>query len=504
MELGELKYEFASPSNGKPDIKVIGVGGGGSNAVNYMFQQGIKDVQFYVCNTDRQALENSPVLNKIQIGTKLTEGLGAGANPEIGREACEESEDEIREILGEGTKMLFITAGMGGGTGTGAAPVIAEISKSLGILTVGIVTRPFGFEGRPKSEKALEGIAKMKEHCDTVLVIINDKLKEVYGKVSFKQAFQQADNILCNSAKAIAEIITVEGFINVDFMDVRRVMKDAGACVLGSAAVEGDGRASRAVEQAISHPLLNDTDIFGARFILLNFVVGDMDNFAMEELETITEDLQKRAGDETEVIWGVAEDENLGDKMSVTVIATGFGKKPETPVKDERTVFDLESNKQINTVEPQQTFQEEEKPKPVARPIASKLDILNKVVKEFPPEEDEEPWLPPQHKEKKTEKIVFELEGDYEIVDEEEEERKKKNELDNKYEERVKKVQSLRPVSEMTSEEIREKQDMPAYLRKGIKLQNTPGSEERLTSRYSVNNKNEILGDNRFFHDNVD
>lgn len=326
--MAETKYEFAySARNGHSIIKVIGVGGGGSNAVNHMFRQGIQGVEFFVCNTDAQALEMSPVPNKVQIGADLTEGLGAGAHPEVGRDAALETKEEIRDMLSKNTRMVFITAGMGGGTGTGAAPVIAEIARNLGILTVGIVTMPFNFEGKPKSKRAEEGIAELRKHCDTVLVIINDKIREVYGKATMKEAFGQADNVLTRAAKSIAEIITVAGNINVDFEDVKTVMKDSGAAVMGSATCEGENRARRAVEGAITSPLLNNTNIHGAKYILLSIVVGDEDDFQMDELEEITTYVQEQAGEDCEVIFGQATDESLGKAINVTIIATGFEAK---------------------------------------------------------------------------------------------------------------------------------------------------------------------------------
>jgi len=267
-------YNFEIPTNYKSIIKVIGVGGGGSNAVNHMYNQGIRDVEFVVCNTDSQALENSPVPNKLQIGINLTEGLGAGANPETGKNAALESKDEIRDLLSKSTKMLFVTAGMGGGTGTGAAPVIANIAKEMGILTVGIVTAPFMFEGNKKMDQAQMGIKELKENCDTVIVILNDKLREIYGNLSITKAFAEADNVLTTAAKGIAEIITVPGYVNVDFQDVNTVMRNSGAAVMGSATTEGDNRARRAAEEAISSPLLNNENIHGCKKILLSIISG--------------------------------------------------------------------------------------------------------------------------------------------------------------------------------------------------------------------------------------
>ena len=287
-------YRFDLPKNNKSIIKVIGVGGGGSNAVNHMYNQGIKDVEFVVVNTDAQALKSSPVPLKLQLGVNLTEGLGAGANPEKGRNAALESKEEVRELLSDNTRMVFITAGMGGGTGTGAAPIIAKIAKDMDILTVGIVTAPFIFEGKKKMIAAQKGIEELRANCDTVLVILNDKLREIYGNLAIRQAFGKADNILSTAAKSIAEIITVHQDVNVDFEDVKTVMKDAGAAVMGSATEEGEGRAIKAASKAIASPLLNNVDITGAQKILLSIMSGEEEELSMDELSEITEYIQER------------------------------------------------------------------------------------------------------------------------------------------------------------------------------------------------------------------
>ena len=317
-------YRFDLPKNQKSIIKVIGVGGGGSNAVNHMYGLGIKDVEFVVVNTDAQALKSSPVPLRLQLGANLTEGLGAGANPEQGRSAALESEGEIRELLADNTKMVFITAGMGGGTGTGAAPIVARIAKELNILTVGIVTAPFMFEGKKKMAVAQAGIESLRENCDTVLVILNDKLREIYGNLAIRTAFSKADDILSTAARSIAEIITIHQDVNVDFEDVKTVMKDAGAAVMGSATEEGEGRAIRAAGAAISSPLLNNVDIKGAQKILLSIMSGEDEELSMDELSDITEYIQEKAGDNAEVIFGQGIDPELGSAIRVTVIATGF------------------------------------------------------------------------------------------------------------------------------------------------------------------------------------
>ena len=323
-----MAFEFDIPSHHKSIIKVIGVGGGGSNAVNYMNSIGIRNVEFIICNTDIQALHSSNVKNQLQIGMELTKGLGAGANPDKGREAALESSHEIRDMLrNDGTKMLFITAGMGGGTGTGAAPIIAQIAKELDILTVGIVTLPFDFEGKSKMEKALIGVDELKKGCDSVITILNQRLIEIYGDLSQSKAFEKADDIISTSAKCIAEIVTVPGQINVDFEDVKTVMKNAGTSVLGSAESSGEDRAKNAIESAINSPLLNDRSIIGAKKILLNIVSGGGDNeLTTIELNTITNLVNESSSSNVEIIFGTAIDGELDDRVRVTIIATGFNK----------------------------------------------------------------------------------------------------------------------------------------------------------------------------------
>lgn len=339
-------YQFVLPKHHQALIKVIGVGGGGSNAVNNMYSRGIKDVSFVVCNTDAQALEKSPIQRKLQIGIDLTGGLGAGANPEVGKNAAIESKDDIKALLDDDTKMVFITAGMGGGTGTGAAPVIASIAKKLDILTVGIVTQPFGFEGKKKLQQAQEGVKQLREHCDTVLVILNDKLRQVLGNLSIGNAFAQADNVLTTAAKSIAEIITVPGYVNVDFEDVKTVMKNAGAAVMGSGQASGQDRALEAAKAALSSPLLDYKDIHGAKKILLSIVSGEDAELQMDELTIITDYIQEQIGSDAEMIFGHGSDAQLAENVRVTVIATGFEEneseplahfKPIDPVRYERS-----------------------------------------------------------------------------------------------------------------------------------------------------------------------
>ncbi len=319
---------FDLPKQKSSIIKVLGVGGGGSNAVNYMFAQDIENVDFIICNTDVKALEQSKVPNKIQLGPQLTQGLGAGANPEVGKNATEESLEEIRRILEVNTKMAFITAGMGGGTGTGGAPIIAKICRDLNILTVGIVTTPFGFEGPRRLRQAEEGIRQLQPYVDTLLVISNDKLRMQYGDLKLKEAFFKADNVLATAAKCITDIINSRGHIIVDFADVCTVMKNGGVAILGSAAAEGENRAQQAIEEALNSPLLNDSEIRGAKWILININSAEGDyECTMDELEIINNHLRMQAGDETDVIVGMGYDSSLERKVGITLIATGFEHK---------------------------------------------------------------------------------------------------------------------------------------------------------------------------------
>ena len=318
--------QFDLPKELSSIIKVIGVGGGGSNAVNHMYTMGIKGVDFIVCNTDKQALDKSLVPIKIALGASLTEGLGAGSLPEVGKNAAIENIEEVKAILSKNTKMVFITAGMGGGTGTGAAPVIAKIAKEMDILTVGIVTVPFAFEGKKRRVQAEQGITELKANVDTLLIISNDKLREIYGNLKVREAFSHADNILTTAAKGIADIITTTLQINTDINDVRTVMKDSGVAIMGSASASGSDRAIKAVENALASPLLNDNDIKGARYVLLNVTCGT-DEITMDELGDISDYIQDAAGQTAEIIKGYGIDDSLGDKINVTIVATGFTAK---------------------------------------------------------------------------------------------------------------------------------------------------------------------------------
>ena len=350
---------FDLPKDQSSIIKVIGVGGGGSNAVNHMFSQNIEGVNFIICNTDAQAIALSKVPNKIQLGPHLTQGLGAGANPAIGRQATEESLEEIKRILEVNTKMAFITAGMGGGTGTGGAPIIAQICKELGILTVGIVTTPFAYEGKKRIAQAEEGIMLLKNHVDTLLVISNDKLRHQFGNLKMKEAFNKADDILATAAKCITDVINSTGQINVDFADVCTVMSNGGVAILGSATAEGENRAHAAIEYALTSPLLNDNDIRGAKWILININSAEGEHeFTMDEVEIIQNYILSQAGEDTDVILGLGYDNTLGAQIGITLIATGFEHKDPfprnlpvakvLPQADEKVVMQLDMGNSVS------------------------------------------------------------------------------------------------------------------------------------------------------------
>ena len=397
--------QFDLPKDQSSIIKVIGVGGGGSNAVNHMFAQNIEGVNFIICNTDAQAIAQSKVPNKIQLGPHLTQGLGAGANPAIGRQATEESLEEIKRILEVNTKMAFITAGMGGGTGTGGAPILAKICKDLGILTVGIVTTPFAYEGKKRIAQAEEGIMLLKNHVDTLLVISNDKLRHQFGNLKMKEAFAKADNVLATAAKCITDVINSTGQINVDFADVCTVMSNGGVAILGSAVAHGEDRAQMAIENALNSPLLNDNDIRGAKWILININSAEGEHeFTMDEVEVIQNYLLSHAGEDTDVILGLGYDNTLGSEISITLIATGFEHKDPFPKqtkttapaenKTEKIIMELEMPRVIQTSSQQPTLQFEpviEKPveqKPLTA-AALVAPIQQEVIKETP-----DPFMP--------------------------------------------------------------------------------------------------------------
>lgn len=520
FETGSYKFDIPKHQLGyRSIIKVIGVGGGGSNAVNHMFGQGIKDVEFVVCNTDSQALNGSPVPTKLQIGANLTEGLGCGANPEIGKAAAIESKDQIREFL-QGTKMVFITAGMGGGTGTGAAPVIAKIAKDMDILTVGIVTVPFGWEGKKKLAQAQFGIESLRQNCDTVLTILNDKLREIYGNLPIGQAFAQADNILTTAAKGIAEIITLAGYVNVDFQDVRTVMLNAGAAVMGTAETRGENRARAAAEGALASPLLDNRDIMGAQKILLSIISGAQAELSMDELSEITEYIQEQAGDEAEMIFGHGVDPELDDRIRVTVIATGFlsdGKAVETvkQKEDSRKVHDLEKgqtwlfsmdntvNEKNKELELKAGKEKHEKKESSKDHHTNDREVLfqgpfTKISEPVADDDGEEGLL-----------MDDELDAMTKYTNQELAEREMRNNqntrdrLEKQAKERKEQMKSVKK-PEMTKEEFNEKWSLPAYLRRGVKMQDVPHSSEPFISRYNLNDDNSILGNNKFLHDNVD
>ncbi|WP_299895452.1 cell division protein FtsZ [uncultured Aquimarina sp.] len=372
---------FDLPKNQSNVIKVIGVGGGGSNAINHMFQQGIKGVDFVICNTDAQALENSPIPNKIQLGVSLTEGLGAGANPEIGEQSAVESYEEIKLMLDTNTKMVFITAGMGGGTGTGAAPIIAKMAKELDILTVGIVTIPFQFEGKMRNEQAQLGVEKLRSHVDSLVVINNNKLREVYGNLGFKAGFSKADEVLATASRGIAEVITHHYTQNIDLRDAKTVLSNSGTAIMGSAHASGAKRAHDAIVKALDSPLLNDNKITGAKNVLL-LIVSGKEEITIDEIGEINDHIQQEAGHGANIIMGVGEDESLEDAISVTVIATGFD------VEQQDEIVNTETKKIIHTLEEEQrTTTQDLTPKSTSRSTA--------VINSIPPKEEvkEEPAI---------------------------------------------------------------------------------------------------------------
>ena len=537
--------KFDLPKDQSSIIKVIGVGGGGSNAVNHMYRQGIKGVDFIVCNTDHQALDISPVPVKIQLGQSLTEGRGAGSIPDVGKNAAIENLDDIKEILEKNTKMVFVTAGMGGGTGTGAAPVIAQAAKELGILTVGIVTVPFTFEGRKRRTQAEMGLDKMRDCVDTLLVINNDKLREKYGNLSLINAFEQADDVLAIAAKGIAEVISVTGQINVDFNDVNTVMKDSGVAIMGSSEADGEDRAIKCVESALASPLLNDNNIKGAKYVLLNITYGK-NAVLMDEISEITDYIQEEAGSTADVIWGHGYDENLEEKLCVTIIATGFKTSPNTglPEKEpQKKKIDLEDSSRPTMIT-----------QPIESPIepysdgtsdseSKEQDSEPFVVKKFNLEDESEFTKPvtifsEELAEKKPEidnvepssdgKIRFFLEDNLEdeeqsdsneeqswnqsVEDEqtsslnepsvEENKELTKQRLD-RIQKESQKMKSPLGISEMENE--------PAYKRRNIKLdEDFPKSDDSNVSRFSLGNQDEngnnsgLSDNNSFLHDNVD
>jgi cell division protein FtsZ len=479
---------FDLPVNQSSIIKVLGIGGGGSNAVNHMWSQGIRDVDFVVCNTDAQALANSPVPVKIQLGESLTEGRGAGNKPEIGKQAALESLEDIREVLEGSTRMVFLTAGMGGGTGTGAAPVIAQTARELGVLTVAIVTIPFRFEGQQRINQAIEGINELKEFVDSLLVINNEKLREIYGDLKLSEAFARADNILSIAARGIAEIITVPGYINVDFADVETVMRESGVAILGSGSASGEGRAVRAIESALASPLLNNNDITGADNILLNITSGE-NEISMDEVGEITDFVSHSASRNVSIIWGTGIEKELGDEISVTVIATGFETNsiPELYIRKKQT-------DRIRLIDEREA--EEEGVYGTVEQQDNEFETRSNVQRT----------------------IEFDISGgspDQQFLLYDKPELEQNDAGMKKMAERVRK---LRKSHEKVKEQLYGKADddntienlenEPAYVRKKIKLEDTRHSSESKLSKYSLSEDEEknskLREDNPYLHDNVD
>ena len=564
----ETRIKFNLPKEKSSIIKVIGVGGGGGNAVNHMHEQGIIGVDFIICNTDLQALEASAIPNKIQLGASLTQGLGAGANPEIGKKAAMEAIEDIIDMLGVNTKMLFITAGMGGGTGTGAAPIIAKTAKEMDILTVGIVTTPFNFEGKKRKTFADEGLENLKRSVDCLLIISNDKIKDMYGNLALREAFGHANNILTTAAKGIAEIITQPGYINVDFEDVKTVMKASGVALMGSAMAEGEDRALVAVKAALASPLLNDNQIVGAKNILLNISSGT-EEILMEEFEQISSYIQNESGLSAELILGTSFDESLGNKISVTLIATGFESKPrENKVIIGSTISDNYVQTNYNN-----TIVADTKPEIVqvvqttpntsvnnvfeTKPVEKKVDEtirINLMEDELPIEEitfdndlgfglrideiKEEESFDFNSFDAKIEESYFTnsneelIEDDYLEVNEDvfvdkiettinaivpktyqisDELESNSMEQDKKIERQIQRIKELKNLNITINnpQGLRDLEKEPAYVRRNKKLDDVPHSSEKQISRLSlfedlVSGKSEIKTNNSFLHDNVD
>ena len=564
MSAIDLGMDFQMPKNQSSQIKVMGIGGGGSNAVNYMFANGIKGVDFVVCNTDSQALEASPILVKIQLGQNLTEGLGAGSNPEVGRRAAEESSDRIIELLDANTKMLFLTAGMGGGTGTGAAPVIAEIAKEKGILTVGVVTIPFNTEGGYRKQYADEGIAELKKYVDTLLVINNEKLIEVYGDLTFTNAFAKANEVLNTATKGIAEVISQHLLVNIDLNDARKVLENSGTAVMGQATVEGENRAIEAVNEALDSPLLNDNDITGAQQVLLKIVTGDGEGeIRMSELGNIKNKIQEAAGRNVNIIEGIGIDPELGLAISVTVIATGFSEKRKP--KGQITVgldegnYDNMETKEKNVINNTPNKKEVKPLIDEVAPVQQALLLDEEIDFSIPKVEEPTHMVDREEKVEEmiehvdeshntNEKVVFDLGTEYGGVSVEEEERAEEVissileedivmpqsivlSLDDKIEEKEGTLNTLEaaPVNpEVMKVEAREREnrlraismqlrtpsgltsleDVPAYKRNNIALEDPPHSSQSEVSTYTLtngnNNTTELKQNNSFLHDNVD
>lgn len=538
--------KFEMPNNQNTIIKVIGIGGGGSNAVNHMFKQGINGVDFIICNTDQQALDISPIPTKIRLGGTLTKGLGAGANPEVGKNSAIESIEEIKKFLGNETKMIFITAGMGGGTGTGAAPIIAQAAREMGILTVGIVTIPFTFEGRRRKIQGEEGLEFLRQNVDTLLVVCNDRLREMYGNLKMSEAFAKADDILSVAAKSIAEIITVTGYINVDFEDVRTVMKDSGTALMGSAVAEGDDRAIKAVSQALSSPLLNDNDITGANYILLYITSGESE-ITMDEISEITDYIQNETGNTADIIWGNGSDLSLGSKIGVTIIATGFGKKEvlgyTTTQETKKVVRNLSDDVPTSITQPltdisentKHTSENKKETSTETEPFLKKQTEPSTF--NFKEENITEPSTNTPSSEEKPNVIVFSLDDDTNEINKKREETLFKEETQpslNEKPEEIKPIQTPVYTTKLPDEEqqkraqerilrikafslklkspsgLNDMEKEPAYKRKQISLNDIPHSSESNISRYTLSDENNeekktlLRPNNPFIHDAVD
>ncbi len=477
--------QFDIPKKESSIIKVLGVGGGGSNAVNHMFKTGIKGVDFAICNTDIQSMDSSEIEVKLQLGPITTEGRGAGSIPEVGKEACIESIDSVRDFLSNNTKMVFITAGLGGGTGTGAAPIIAKAAKDMGILTIAIVTLPFKFEGTRRIRQAYEGLEDLKKNVDSILIISNDKLRMMYGNLPISEAFAYADDILTTAAKGIAEIITIAGYINVDFEDVNTVMRESGITVMGSASAEGENRAVKAVEAALSSPLLEDNDIRGAKHILLNITSGTKE-VTMDEIGEITEYIQGEAGYGTDLIWGNCVNENQGEKINVTVIATGFetnnSDNKETSKKEKLVVkLDDDTQRKTNDIDLQLQFDDDNSFNIVDFEVDDVKDTIDAFSistsgnDEFEVKDD---------RERRLEKLRLNLYA----------KKSKNSEATNK------------KVSLDSPNMIHKYESEPAYKRKQVQLEKKSAKHDMEQSNYRVGiDEDEPLErNNRFLHDNVD
>jgi len=472
---------FDLPHENSSIIKVIGVGGSGGNAVNHMFDKGIKGVDFVICNTDHQALQNSPINNKIQLGATLTQGLGAGNEPNQGREAARESYDDIAEMLSHNAKMVFVTAGLGGGTGTGAAPVIAQQAKDMGILTVGIVTLPFRFEGGKRKKNAIEGLNEMRKSVDALLVIDNEKIREMYGNFRASQAFGYADDVLTLAAKGIAEIITVHGIINVDFADVKTVMTDSGIALMGSASATGDNRAIEAIDKAMHSPLLSNNDIRGAKNILLNIISSTEHESTMDEVCGINDYVQEAAGFNADIIWGNTIDNSLGDALSVTVIATGFDDDslndflPQQPKEKEVEVL-KDNATRVNT-------KEETTQQPANGSFGFETDF-------------------PTNDPNKIERLVLEdiKPMDYEKRQAELDFGKGDNSLQNSF-------SQAQPLRYGTEQDVIDMESQPAYMRLRQQTQNqepTSENSQPQMSRMTLSSDGKLRENNSFLFDNVD